>query len=94
MPQISVENRTRIFRVSAKAPVRGGAAAHHVRPTYEFINAVDSAGVSIESGESAADYPTMLLLDKMSPPPPIRRLSPRTGLWRHSCRPHGYGDAA
>jgi hypothetical protein len=94
MPQISVENLTKIFRTPAKAPGVGGAVAHRFRPKYEFTKAVDPIGVSIESGESAAYYPTLLLLDKISPPPPISHLSPRTGLWRYSCRPHGFGDAA
>jgi hypothetical protein len=94
MPQISTENITKIFRVPTRAPVRAGAVAHRFRTKSEFSKAVDSISVFIESGESAAYYPTMLLLDKISPPPPISRLTPRTGLWRHPCRPYGYGDAA
>jgi hypothetical protein len=80
MPQIPVENLSKIFRVPVKAPGLRRAATYLHRPNFEFRKTVDPIGVFIESGESAAYYPTLRLLDKMSPPPLLGRHSPRAGL--------------
>jgi ABC-2 type transport system ATP-binding protein len=54
MPQIEVNQLTKVFRVPAKAPGFGAAVKHLFRPKYERRTAVDSISFSIESGESVA----------------------------------------
>jgi ABC-2 type transport system permease protein len=88
MPQIQVENLTKIFRVPAKAPGLGGAVAQLFRPKMDFTRYplnpyARAAQVFITWAlpfAFVAYYPTLLLLDKMTPPPPLSYLSPRTGL--------------
>ena len=64
MPQIRVKNLTKIFRVPAQAPGLGGAVKEWRDLPFAFIGY----------------YPTVLLLDKMAPPPLPGYLSPLAGL--------------
>jgi ABC-2 type transport system ATP-binding protein len=51
MPVISVENATKVFRVSKKEPGLGGAVKALFRLRHENVVAVDNVSFTVESGE-------------------------------------------
>jgi hypothetical protein len=93
MPQIEVENLSKVFRVPAKAPgLPGAAAGSHIRSIrivdgwnflfdgfFPFDPDAHRLPARMLPSAFIGYYPTLLLLDKMSPPPPLSNLSPPAG---------------
>jgi hypothetical protein len=99
MAQIEIENLTKIFLVSAKAPGLGSGVEH----VFHSLSTAPHGFTQISSIQQifatwvlafalVAYYPTLLLLDKMTSPPLLGHFAPLAGLaaniiaglvWRH-----------
>jgi hypothetical protein len=87
MAQIEIENLTKIFHVSAKAPGLGSGVEH----VFHSLSTAPHGFIQISSIPQffatwvlafafVAYYPTLLLLDKMTSPPLLGSFAPLAGL--------------